>query len=52
MASDGTTIASGEWHPPGSSRSVPASLVERAGRLVVDGESGGELAGGSLHSIE
>lgn len=52
MASDGTTIASGEWHPPGSSRSVPASLVERAGHLVVDGESGGELAGGNLHSIE
>lgn len=52
MGSDGPAIASGEWHPPGSSRSLPASLLDIGGRLVVRGETDAELAGGSLASVE
>ncbi|WP_457661820.1 M48 family metallopeptidase [Sinorhizobium medicae] len=52
MASDGPAIASGEWYPPGSGRSIIASLAERGGRLIVRDESGGELAGSMLPSIE
>lgn len=34
MASDGEVVAEGEWHPPHSSRAVPAELREKGGCVV------------------
>ncbi|ASY61790.1 Zn-dependent protease with chaperone function [Sinorhizobium sojae CCBAU 05684] len=52
MASEAASIAQGEWHPAGSSRSVPCRLVEDGGRLVVRDDARAELAGGSLSLVE
>ncbi|MCG5479825.1 MAG: metalloprotease, partial [Ensifer alkalisoli] len=52
MASETAAIAEGEWHPAGSSRSVPCRLVEDGERLVVCDQTQSELAGGSLSSLE
>ncbi|MEY9167140.1 Zn-dependent protease with chaperone function [Sinorhizobium fredii] len=52
MASDNLAFALGEWHPPGSSRSVTSGLVEAGDRLVASDETGAELAGGSLSTID
>lgn len=52
MASDGSVIATGHWHPPGSSRALAARLVGEGRQLAVvlaeeDGEpvARGDLAG-------
>ncbi|AOF90341.1 peptidase M48 family protein [Sinorhizobium sp. RAC02] len=53
LASDNAAIAGGEWHPAGSSRSVEARLVERAGEIAavpVGGEK--PLAGAGLSWVE
>ncbi|MCF3640815.1 M48 family metallopeptidase [Rhizobium sp. TRM95111] len=42
MVSDEDRIALGEWHPPGSSRSLEARLVEHDGVLAAVAVSGGE----------
>lgn len=34
MASDTPAIANGDWHPAGSSRSIEARLIDRAGEIV------------------
>ncbi|THK37974.1 M48 family metallopeptidase [Ensifer sp. MPMI2T] len=52
MASDNPAIAFGEWHPAGSSRSVPSSLAEAGERLTVHGDAGAELSGGKLSAVE
>lgn len=44
MASDGKLIANGEWHPAGSSRSVPSRLVEDGASIFARDETGGVLA--------
>jgi Zn-dependent protease with chaperone function len=53
LASDNAAIAAGEWHPAGSSRSVEARLVERAGEIAAV-PAGGEkpLAGAGLSWVE
>ena len=53
MASDNAAIASGEWHPPGSSRSVEARLVERGGEIAAVPAGGDKpLAGAGLSWVE
>ncbi|CAN7183731.1 MULTISPECIES: M48 family metallopeptidase [Ensifer] len=52
MASNGTEIAVGEWHPAGSSRSVPSRLIEDGGGLKALDEAGAELAGGALAAVD
>lgn len=52
MDSDGTVIAIGEWHPRGSSRSVPASLVELAGHVAARDDTGAELTGGNVATLD
>lgn len=53
MASDKDTIAGGEWHPPGSSRSVSARLVEREGEVAAMPAAGEKpLAGAGLSWLE
>lgn len=53
MASETAAIAGGEWHPPGSSRSVEARLVER-GTEIAAVPAGGDkpLAGAGLSWVE
>lgn len=46
LASDNAAIAGGDWHPAGSSRSVEALLVERAGTLAAVAAQGGTLLSG------
>lgn len=53
MASDNAAIAGGEWHPAGSSRSVEARLVERAGEITAIPAGGDKpLAGAGLAWVE
>ncbi|MCA1441139.1 M48 family metallopeptidase [Ensifer sp. IC4062] len=52
MASDNPAIAFGEWHPAGSSRSVPSRLAEAGERLAVHGDAGAELSSGKLSAVE
>ncbi|MEI3850303.1 MULTISPECIES: M48 family metallopeptidase [Ensifer] len=52
MASSVTGIAVGEWHPAGSSRSVPSRLIEDGGGVKALGEDGVELAGGVLAAVD
>ncbi|MBP1886013.1 M48 family metallopeptidase [Sinorhizobium mexicanum] len=52
MASDNPIIALGEWHPAGSSRSVPSSLAEAGERLTVHDDAGAELSSGKLSAVE
>ncbi|MBU0737603.1 MAG: M48 family metallopeptidase [Alphaproteobacteria bacterium] len=42
MASDDKRIASGRWHPPGSSRSAPAVLLAEGKTLFVRLDAGGD----------
>lgn len=52
MASEDGSIATGHWHPPGSSRSLPASLVATGRRLavVIDGQPD-QAAAGDLSDV-
>ncbi|MFC6447284.1 M48 family metallopeptidase [Shinella zoogloeoides] len=53
MASKTAAIAGGEWHPPGSSRSVEARLVERGGEIAAVPAGGDKpLAGAGLSWVE
>ncbi|WP_373413389.1 M48 family metallopeptidase [Ensifer aridi] len=52
MASDDPVIALGEWHPAGSSRSVPSTLAEAGERLLAHDEAGTELSGDKLSAVE
>ncbi|MBB4184056.1 Zn-dependent protease with chaperone function [Sinorhizobium terangae] len=52
MASDNPIIALGEWHPAGSSRSVPSRLAEAGERLTVHDDAGAELSNGKLSAVE
>ncbi|OCP16861.1 MULTISPECIES: M48 family metallopeptidase [unclassified Ensifer] len=52
MASNGTEIAVGEWHPAGSSRSVPSRLIEDGAELKARDEAGGELAAGAFAAVD
>lgn len=54
MASDDTRIASGRWHPPGSSRSEPAALLAKGLTLVVmlDGHVGDPVSVNDLARAE
>ncbi|WP_457586611.1 M48 family metallopeptidase [Ensifer canadensis] len=52
MASNDTEIAVGEWHPTGSSRSVPSRLIEEGDGLKVLDEVGVELAAGAFAAID
>lgn len=53
MASDDATIAGGDWHPAGSSRSMEARLVERASEIVAVPVQGGKpLAGSKVSWVE
>lgn len=51
MASDGKLIATGEWHPAGSSRSVPSRLIEDGANLAALDEAGGRLASAASAAI-
>lgn len=49
----GRTIALGDWHPAGSSRSVAARLVEQAGEVAaVPAQGGRQLAAAGLAWVE
>ncbi|OCP04876.1 MULTISPECIES: M48 family metallopeptidase [unclassified Ensifer] len=52
MASEDRLIAIGEWHPAGSSRSVPSRLVDDGANIVARDEAGGALACADLAAIE
>ncbi|MCZ8179950.1 MAG: M48 family metallopeptidase [Rhizobium sp.] len=53
MASDDKRIASGRWHPPGSSRAEPALLLGAGKTLYVRLEAGGDpVSFGDLARIE
>lgn len=52
MASDNPVIAFGEWHPAGSSRSLPSSLVEAGEHLTVRDRAGAELSNGKVSAVE
>lgn len=52
MASSGIEIAVGEWHPAGSSRSVPSRLIEEGGDLRAWDEAGVELATGAFAAVD
>lgn len=53
MVSDDAAIAGGEWHPAGSSRSVEARLIERAGKIAaVPTGSSNLLADAGLSGVE
>lgn len=56
LASDPAAIAAGLWHPPHSSRAIPARLVDIGGSLTVlsdeDGEQDKRLAWGIRSDIE
>ncbi|WDZ77277.1 M48 family metallopeptidase [Ensifer adhaerens] len=52
MASSSTEIARGEWHPAGSSHSVPSRLVEEGGSLKALDGSSTELASGVFAAVD
>lgn len=52
MVSERARIASGEWHPPGSSRSVPSQLVEVGGDIAALDEASANLAAAGFAQIE
>ncbi|EJK80143.1 MULTISPECIES: M48 family metallopeptidase [Rhizobium] len=56
LASDGPVIAAGLWHPPHSSRAIPARLVDMGGSLTVlsdeEDEKDKRLAWGIRSDIE
>ena len=53
MVSETAGIAGGDWHPPGSSRSVAARLVEQDGRIAaLPAEGGAPLAAANLAGVE
>ncbi|KSV76391.1 hypothetical protein N185_14640 [Sinorhizobium sp. GW3] len=52
MASSSIEIARGEWHPAGSSRSVPSRLLEEGGSLRAVDDASTELARGTLASVD
>jgi len=52
LASDGTDIAVGEWHPAGSSRSVHARLIEDNDGLKALDQAGCELAAGVFAAVD
>src|SRR5262245_9494775 len=56
LASEQTLVAAGVWHPPHSSRQVPARLVDIGGTITAlsdeDGESDRRLAWGIRSDIE
>jgi Zn-dependent protease with chaperone function len=52
LASSGIDIAVGEWHPAGSSRSVPSRLIEEGDGLKASDEAGAELAAGAFAAID
>ena len=51
MASDGETIATGEWYPPGSSGRVVATLVSRRDGISAVSADGSNLSSGVLPSL-
>ncbi|WP_331373434.1 M48 family metallopeptidase [Sinorhizobium chiapasense] len=52
MASSSVHIAPGEWHPAGSTRSVPSQLIDDGGEITAIDASGAKLAGGAFAAVD